>query len=142
MPANGANKLFSLSIWLNKWVTVVFPLVPVIPIQFIFFKLSHAIFISPITTIPRSLSLIIVLWSKGIAGLTTIDSICLRHVENSSNKNCLFKQTDISVKTESEDIVLEADRELADTSLLSAEIQKIVNEEKRKQRLQLFTGGE
>lgn len=53
-----------------------------------------------------------------------------------------FKQTDISVKTESEDIVLEADRELVDTSLLSAEIQKIVNEEKRKQRLQLFTGGE
>lgn len=96
MPANGANKLFSLSIWLNKWVTVVFPLVPVIPIQFIFFKLSHAIFISPITRIPRSLSLIIVLWSKGIAGLTTIDSICLRHVENSSNKNCLFKETDIS----------------------------------------------
>ena len=96
LPANGANNLFLHSIWLSKWVTVVFPLVPVIPIQFASFKLAHAIFTSPITLTPFCFSLSIVWWSLGMDGLITTDSISFNHGWISSNTNSWLIETNIS----------------------------------------------
>ena len=71
LPQAGASRPPCCSRWATKEVTVVLPLVPVIPTQGMLAMASQASSTSPTTLQPRSRNWLRTGWSKAMPGLTT-----------------------------------------------------------------------